>query len=488
MKIQKPKETEIDGQSLQERLKEFRPAEGHSMPVTRREFLAAGLIPSVSAIFLPNILHLLSSSEARAEVASMPAYFEVWASGGACFPANVMMTDIDRQPLKSYVNCGQGNGLDVTRKLPDNVTGFFANSVPVFANSGFYKSFSAVPGISSALANSYLYSIPANLLSDSAANIMSAQGLIQASVAPGKFMPYLQNTKTFNPPAYLNPPSPLQIVDYANLQDAVAARSGDSFLSLPKSTQSSVSNFIQKLSVSQAKRFSQRPGGASLQQVIELATGKVSQLSTGAIDPKSFDPRNDPKLAALWNISGKPNNASEVVEASIALNVAKGNAVSGSLVRGGYDYHIADRNTINSQDKALFDLVAKLLQTLEYFNRPGIIQIVTDGSCYGNGDSTTGFPGDSNNICCAHFIVYHPNAIKMMTRSGGALETQIGQFTAGGIADQGPASAAARGIAIATYLNFMALAGLSGHAPNLINDAGLSPKQIAEMTMLLSLS
>jgi hypothetical protein len=471
--------------NLEEKLKNFTPQEGHRFPITRRELLAAGLIQGAAAIAFPTLTSLLRPKVAKAADASAPAYFEVWASGGAVFPANVAITDASRNTFSNYANCGQGNGANITSKLSDGVTPIFANSVPMFTDSGFFQSLNGAPGMAPILAKTFMLSVPANLLSDSGSNIMSAQGLVQASVAPGLFIPYLQNTPQFSPSAYLIPPSPLAITDYSSLLDAVTARAGDTFSSLPAATRATITKFIQKMSVSQAQRFNSRPGGADFLTAVTAATDKVHQLSSGAVDIASFDPRLDATVAGIWGIAGQPNSSGDVVEAAITYNVAKGNAVSASLKRGGYDYHGADRGSTRAADKSVFDLVTKILRTLAYLGKPGLIQLTTDGSCYGTGPDAP-FPGDSNNICCSHILIYSPNPLNMATRSGGKYETQIGQFTAGVIADQGPASSGERGVALATYLNYMALAGLSAKAPSFITGAGLSPAQITEMTILKS--
>jgi|GEM_PF-5412605 len=472
------------GPSLTERLREFKPKEGHSFPLTRRELLAAGLIQGGAALAFPAISSLIRPKAAVASGGSAPAYFEVWASGGAVFPANVAVTDANRGLMSNYTTCGQGNGSNVTTKLSDNVTPIFANSVPMFSNSGFYQSLNSMPALASVLRKTYLVTLPANILSDSQNNIMSAQGLIQASVAAGNFMPYLQNTPRFSPSAYYTPPAPLAFSSYSSLLDAVTARSSDYYASLPAATKSSISKFVGSMSSTQYQRFNARPGGADLAAAMQTSTDKVAQLTSGAVDLASFDPRKNAAMAGIWNISTATADASpDVVEAAIVYNVLKGNAVSGSIQRGGYDYHGGDRGGTTAADRSVFDLVSRILISMDNVKRPGVIQLTTDGSCYGQGMNNP-FPGDSNNICCVHFLVYSPTPINFRTRSGGALETQLGQFTSGVIADQTPVSSGERGIAIATYLNYMALAGLSSQAPKFITGAGISTSQIAEMILI----
>ncbi len=471
------------GPTLAEKLQNYQPKEGHRFPITRRELLSAGLIQGAAALAFPTIGSLIRPKEAMAASGLAPAYFEVWASGGAVFPANVAVTDSNRGLLKNYSSCGQGDGSNITTKLADG-TSIFANSVPMFSNSGFYQSISGSPALKSVLAKTYMVTIPANILSDSQSNIMSAQGLVQASVAPGAYLPYLQNTARFSPSAYYTPGAPLAFSNYSSLLDAVTARSTDYYAGLPSATRASITKFIKNMSASQAQRFNTRPGGADLATAIKASTDKVAQLTSGAVDLNSFDPRANSSMASIWNISTSTANASsDVVEAAIVYNVLKGNAVSGSLQRGGYDYHGGDRGGTTYADKSVFDLVTKILISMDSMQRPGVIQLTTDGSCYGQGMNNP-FPGDSNNICCVHFLVYSPTPINFKTRAGGAFETQLGQFTSGVIADQVPATSGERGIAVATYLNYMALAGLSAKAPNFITGAGLSTSQIADMLLI----
>ena len=82
---------------------------GHSKPVTRRDFLGAGLIPFAATVALPNWAQMLFGSTAQAADSltcpqvgsSMIPFISLNLSGGGGLASNYVPMDVSGNPLPS---------------------------------------------------------------------------------------------------------------------------------------------------------------------------------------------------------------------------------------------------------------------------------------------------------------------------------------------------------------------------------------------------
>lgn len=467
----------------------FKPAEGHAFPTTRREFIAAGLLPGISYLTLPSVFSMVAlPSSAEAADANHPGYIEINAAGGAGFAGQVMMLDKARQPLASYTKVGQGPGTDFTQVLADGKTPIFANKVPVFKNSGLYTALNANEGLKEIMASTYMFSMPGNILSDTSANQLSAGGLINQLIGAGKYLPQVMNRAKINMPAIIVPPAPLVVQNFSNIKDAVATRTKDVLNTFSPSAKTSLAKFVRSLNVSQALALNSRPGGLDLQGAATLALDKNVELASDPSAADGFDPRLDAPIAAIWGINkDSAANQDPTVHASIARSVALGHASSGGIQLGGYDYHGNTRTATNEMDRKFWDTVSKVLLTFASQKKACVLYLTSDGSVGGAATPEEGWTGDSSIVGVSFLIVYNPSPLNIQNASGLATaDTQIGQFLASQSADLSHVGSSPKHMAIAATLNYANLAGLRSQTSGLFVSTGLTNEQLNQLVRVNS--
>ena len=455
-----------------ERVSKFEVQEGHKRPVTRRDFLAAGLIQGAACFAVPSLGSLLSR-EARAAdaIEAPPAYVEINCAGGAGFLGNVAMLDGSRNFLPSYNLCGQGSRAVADR----NIVTAFGNRVPMFKNAGLYRGLSQVLGGSmDVFEKSAWINLASSIGADTGTNPMSAFGLVQGAIASGRYLPNLQTFATFNMPAYVSPPSPIIVQGVDSILDVVRPRGGDVIAQFQSGTQLSLLKHLKRINDSQITRYATRTGGGDLKLAAQSAISKVTELFK---DPSlNFDPRKDPAFVPIWKsvwdgevapelalVESGPEVANRSLsESTVIYALAKGYANTGGLYRTGYDYHGGARHITDAQDAEIGKLIGRVLLSFKAVGRPVFIYLTTDGTCFAPASDQGGndWVGDSSVNTVNLIIAYHPSRGVTVTTRNGKPETQVGSFTPGQISDQTHPVASPRGSAAAAFVNYLKFAGI----------------------------
>ena len=473
---------------MAERVSRHQVQEGHAKPLTRRDFLAAGLIQGAASFAIPSLATLLPR-EARAAdlIEAPPAFIEINLAGGAGILGNVAMLDGARNLLPSYNLCGQGARSVAER----NIVNAFGNRVPMFKNAGLYRGLSQIlSGNMDVLEKSALINLASSIGADTGTNPMSAFGLVQGAIASGRYLPNLQTFSNFNLPAYVSPPSPIIVQGVDSILDVVRPRGGDVIAQFQSQTQLSLLKHLKRINDSQITRYASRTGGGDLKSAAQSAMSKVTELIK---DPNlNFDPRKDPAFVPIWKAGWEGEVASELSlvesgpevanrslsESTVVYALAKGYANTGGLYRTGYDYHGNARQITDAQDAEVGKLIGRVLLSFKAAGRPVFIYLTSDGTVFAPASDQGGndWVGDSSVNTVNLLIAYHPTrGVTVMSRNGKP-ETQVGSFTNGQISDQTHPVASPRGSAAAAYLNYLKFAGVdpiaSGRAAVTTLDSG----------------
>jgi hypothetical protein len=195
----------------------------NTKPVTRRDFLATGLLGFSSSMVLPSFLSILArSGNAQAQEAickvtngvELCPFISIKASGGMAISANALPQDSGGQLLSSYSKMGMGDG---TKLSPDYE---FAN------NAAFYEASNVLAGIRAQASKATLMNsnfIPTWYRSqdDNSMNKLDITGLVLNAGLTGNILPNLgkANTETGvnNSFAFTRPSSPLIIGRYEDI-------------------------------------------------------------------------------------------------------------------------------------------------------------------------------------------------------------------------------------------------------------------------------
>ncbi len=420
---------------------------GHRKPVTRREFLASGVLPFTASLIAPSWMSLLLGSEARAEgaacangVSGMIPFITVNLEGGAAMHANYFPMDQAGAPLNSYNLLGLGTGKNLTMEREFGV-------VPFAGQSGGKMVSQMLVGMRSkggtALAKTAFVASCVRSVDDSGTNKLSADGMISRAGLIGSNLPNLgtnpTRTGTRNQSAVLIPPAPLTVRRVESVTNALsyAAAMGDR---LNTNQKSGLARLIANLSQEQSKRIATTDVGQVVKQALDCAGVKNSEL-VGSTSNR-FDPRQDPllapKMGTIWGVSGAtaPTDQQYVLS-TIVYNVLKGNAGSGSIELGGYDYHsgdnTGDRSESDAKDLEAGNFIGSILATAEALNTPVFIYVTTDGAISGppSDDPVNSiFNTDRGTASLSYMLCFMP------TGRPGTTGYQLGWFTNGQVVDE----------------------------------------------------
>ena len=264
------KEQKLKELKLRDAIKDYCKRTGHRAPISRREFLEAGILQFSASMVLPSIMTTLSSSFARAAECSEAAIGSTLAPfvtlnlrGGAGLMANVIPHKVGSQDLlTTYDAMGLGNQAAVA----GNIIRTFKNNAP-FPGNGVGNFLIGLQSTASAqtIANSVFVSVPCRSRDDSGANKYDISGLVQKAGLVGEKLPNLGSRDTVTGInqefAFKAPTPPLRVNNYNDLLGAVGGGTQGAIGRLSKDQQIRMFKLIESLNTKQKRRLASLSGG-----------------------------------------------------------------------------------------------------------------------------------------------------------------------------------------------------------------------------------
>jgi len=217
---------------------------------------------------------------------------------------------------------------------------------------------------------------------------------------------------------------------------------------------------------------------AALKNQVRCAYVKAAHTADKFGDPAALDPTKD------TNITGGASpifTASDFSDKDVAKTatvmklVLNGFAGAGTIVLGGYDYHDGTRATGEMRNFKAGQMIGAVLEYAQRLKTPVMIYVFSDGSLTSTGmiDSSVGgrgklgWQGDNASVASTFFLVYSPTGRPPLRN--GAAGQQIGYFSADGSvgSTSSPAANAVNQLVDAVILNYMGLIGTDGQFPTL---------------------
>jgi|SRR5579863_6598593 len=198
----------------------------------------------------------------------------------------------------------------------------------------------------------------------------------------------------------------------------------------------------------------------------------VKSANTAAVygNPASLDPTQDPMIigGAAPIFSAADFTDSDVqMTATVMKLVLDGYAGAGTIAMGGYDYHDGTRATGETRNFKAGQMIGAVLEYAQRKGTPVMIQVLSDGSLSANsmvdtstaGRNKLGWQGDNSSVAATFFLVYSP-AGRPVLRNGTAGQ-QIGYFSSDGsvVTSSSPAANSVNQIPELIILNYMGLMG-----------------------------
>lgn len=430
----------------------------HGKPITRRDFLASGLIPFSATAFMPSWLNIFAKSgvaQAQDLVCSsgggadMATFITLKLSGGAGLAANFIPLDQGKQLLPSYskIGLGAGSALQVSYE--------FANNVPFYLLSGVLAGVrtSALPAT---LAKSVFVGVPVRSQDDSAGNKFDLSGMVGKAGVQGKILPNLgrSNTETGLNATYaiLKPSAPLVVSRFEDVSGSLGV--SGSLASLSQTQKEKLFNAVNGITASQAKDIENMSGGKTLSQLMQCANIGNQALIANSTS-QNISPLGNPQFAAVWGITAATSTASQdFVFATMVFNAINGNAGTVNLDIGGYDYHDGTRTSGDARDNAAGVVIGRIMQSFAVMNKKGFLVVCSDGGVSSAESEVAGSPwmSDRGTGGAMYMLAYNPDITPL------AKSTQLGHFTDGQVADDtfitGGSPEKAAAAIFANYMNF----------------------------------
>jgi hypothetical protein len=242
------------------------------------------------------------------------------------------------------------------------------------------------------------------------------------------------------------------------------------------------------------------PGGGSADAALknQVRCAYVQSSNTAnifAAGPAGLDPTQDQLIVGgttpIFTAATLQSNGDAATTASIMKLVIDGYAGAGTISLGGFDYHDGTRATGESRNFVAGQMIGAVLEYAARKGSPVMIQVLSDGSLSANSmvDTSTagrdklGWQGDNSSVAGTFFLVYSPKG-RPALRNGVAGQ-QIGYFSSDGsvVTGSSPAANSVNQIPELIMLNYMGLIGTDAQFATLFPMQGLgSTSALAAMT------
>jgi hypothetical protein len=475
--------------------------ENHRHPITRRDFLAQGLLAGAALVASPDWLGLLGRrGSASAQTAScllgggsgrIPFIGFDLAGGASVAGSNVLVGgpggQLDALSPEGYLLLGLP--ADMLPQLPGQTNtelGLAFHSDSAFLRGILSKTSAAtrantngcvlcarsandtgnnphnpIYGINRAGANGDLVALIGTVSSESGGNSLAPARMIDPTVRPTK----------------IDRPSDVTgLVDTGRLVEL-----------LDQDDAGSVMRAVEEISELKLERMSE---DAAVEDLMRCAYLQTTDLVARFGNPALLDPRADPDITGL---ASSIFSADELTRdefrktASVMKLVVNGSAGAGTIELGGYDYHDSTRSTGERRDFAAGQAMGAALEYAARRGQPLMLYVFSDGSvdCDGVLDNSAEGRGkgiwksDNSSTAATFLLVYDPAGQPQLTSPAAQ---QIGWFRASGSLETA-ASRVSNNVdllAEAIVLNYLALHGEVGRLDAVLPGHGLGSGSVRD--------
>jgi hypothetical protein len=492
----------------------------HGRPLTRRDFLAQGLVAGLGLVTAPTLFGLFANPRSAAaalspDIEALKASCGIKSLGAGKIPficfdlaggANISGSNVlvgqqggqlDFLSTAGYSKLGLPGDMTPASIDPATGTGFVNTDFGL----AFHTTSAMLQGISEkALARSALINgaiIPARSDNDTGNNPHNPMyGIARAgadgslltligsrssdsggnSMAPAMMLdPSIRPTKVDRPSDVTGMVDTGQLIGVLTQDDAVA-----------------VMESIERISKMKLDQVDTRVSAdAVIKDLMRCGYVKAADIADRFGDPTTLDPAIDPDIVGSSGIFSQAefNSDSEFRKtASVMKMVVNGFAGAGTITMGGYDYHTGDRITGELRDLRAGRCIGACLEYAARANNgagvPLMIYVCSDGSVFSNGmtDAAAGgkgvWTGDNSSTAASFFLVYNPGARPALLGAGAAeqaMHQQIGWMRPDASVETTatPAANQVNLLVETVILNYMALHGEAANFTNLFPNHGL---------------
>jgi hypothetical protein len=487
----------------------------HPRPVTRRQFLSAGLVGGSATVLMPGLLAAALSSRAHADViqnldaalldatgcgisagAGKIPFICFDLSGGANIAGSNVLMGREGGQLDFLSTAGYSR-LGLPGNMTPNLPGFVDTSfgLAFHSDSAFLRGMrmraqpttasrtngtiiaarsendtsnnphNPMYGIYKAGADGQLLSLIGSVSSESGGNSIAPAAMVDLSVRPTKVDRASDVTGLVDT-------GELATL-FPNSADAVSVLESMAVLSHRKHSR------VQTLMPTTDPARTDE----AIKKFNKCNYVKSAYLAEQFSSPSALDPGKDPDIVGPSGIftEAEYNGDREFQKtAAVMKMVIDGNAGAGTIQMGGFDYHTGERATGELRDLRAGQCMGACLEYAARNDKPLMIYVFSDGSLSSNGmldNSVNGrgkgvWTGDNQATSASFFLVFNPNGTPVLRAPS---RNQLGWYTAdGSVATSSiPGANAVNLLVELVILNWMALHGEEGQFANIFPTHGL---------------
>ena len=485
--------------------------ENHKKPVTRREFLGAGLISGSAMVMAPTILSLVNSTKANAATATSCG-LDVKGAGKIPFICFDLGGGANMTGSNVLVG-GPGGQRDFLSTAGYSKLGLPPAFLPNLAKDGrtdqiddslgllFHSDSAFLRGIQDKFVTDVASTngaiIPARSDNDTGNNPHNPMYGINKAGSDGQLLTLIG---TRNSDSGGRSMAPADMIDPTKIPTKIDRPSdsiglvdtGDLGQSMPKEDVAVVMQAIERISAQKIGKTPEQIADLVVRDLMHCGYLKTTDTVAYFGDPTVFNPTTSPTI-----IGGTPpiftandfNDGNFSKTATVMNLVIQGLAGAGTIEMGGYDYHNGTRATGENRDFKAGQCIGACLEFAARSGKPLMVYVFTDGSLASNGtvmgDETTEergksvWTGDNSSTSAGFFLVYNPGAKPVLMSTDGQTpeqHQQLGHFRSSGSVETSgttPGANNVNSLVEMVVLNYMALHGEQTDFPSKFPNSSL---------------
>jgi hypothetical protein len=223
----------------------------------------------------------------------------------------------------------------------------------------------------------------------------------------------------------------------------------------------------------------------ALKNQVRCQFAKSAYTADAFGNPAALDPTQDQLIVGgsspIFTAAEINSNSDAAATATVMKLVIDGYAGAGTIAMGGFDYHDGTRATGETRNFQAGQMIGAVLEYAQRKGKPVMIYVISDGSLSSNlmvdnsaaGRGKLGWQGDNAAVASTFFLVYSPSGRPKLLN--GAAGQQIGYFSASGnvVVSSSLVGNAVSTLAQVVILNYMGLLGTTNQYATLFPALGL---------------
>ena len=461
--------------------------EGHRRPITRRDFLAQGLISGAAMVVAPALLlgrpgraGAQAVCELSAGAGLIPFVCFDLAGGANVAGSNAMVGgpggQLDFLSADGYLKLGLP--ADMLPSLPDQLNTELG--LTFHSDSAFLRGILArtSPATRANVNGCVICSRSANDTGNNPHNPM--YGIARAG-ADGDLVTLIGTSgsesggKSIAPMSMIDPK--LRPTKISRPEDVTGlVDTGQLVTMLGQADAAAVMSAVEEIS---RLKLAKTNEDLELEDRVECNFVQSTHLVATYGDPAALDPRSDPMIASIFTPEDFDDSEYSRTASMMKL-VVNGYAGAGTVELGGYDYHDSTRATGERKDFIAGECMGAVLEYAALLGKQLMLYVFSDGSVSCDGqldDSPAGrgkgiWKSDNSSTASGFILVYDPAGRPQLTSPAAS---QIGYFRSSGALETvaTPVSDNVKLLAESIVLNYLALHDDAGRFELVLQDPGL---------------